>query len=141
MEPDGSIASEFFPKFPTQVSNISYGAVFDSTALVDDGSIAHIFVPGDGSLSNDWLQSSFDASSWSTGALTLGFGVQEPGFDVTYIKSNVVVGDLDAARDVLADGTKQSLKVNASASVVNYLGNGGTGRFRKRLTLPHTVDR
>lgn len=87
VEPDGvTIASQFAPKFPEQISDVSFGLNFDSTefSLVATNAPVRVFVPGDASLGGNWTQADFNDSSWLAGTGAVGFetGVTEPVEDL-----------------------------------------------------------
>ncbi|MBW8039813.1 MAG: hypothetical protein FVQ85_07420, partial [Planctomycetes bacterium] len=72
-----TIAHQYVPEYPQQLSNISYGLAQYATALVQTGATASYHVPasGDASLGTDWTDVNFDDSAWDTGPTGLGFGV------------------------------------------------------------------
>ncbi len=133
--PTGTVVSEFSPNFPTQVNNVSYGALFDSAQLIQPGAAAQIIVPSQ-NIGTTWRNHNFNPVGWTNGTTGVGFGVVQPGFNVTYIKSNISVDDLDVARNVALDSGLQEQKVLTTAPVVNYLGNGGGANFANDLPFP-----
>ena len=136
VKPDGVVASEYTPTYPLQATNVSYGTRFDTQSLLTTGSSAKTLVPSNGLLGNTWQQPSFSDTTWATTPVGVGFGVVEPGFDVTYYKANVEVGDLNAAFGVISDPAKQSFQVSVRAPSINYMGNGGGGHYAGDLPFP-----
>ncbi|MFN0053350.1 MAG: lamin tail domain-containing protein [Planctomycetales bacterium] len=136
VDPLGTVVSEFTPSFPSQANNISYGVDFDTARLVTPGAAAQVLVPADDSLGNSWTGTAFNPSGWSTGTTGVGFGVVQPGFNITYVKANLPVDNLDVARNVIADPSSWSRVVYDNAPVVNYLANGGGGNFGSDLAFP-----
>ncbi|HUS73710.1 MAG TPA: FN3 associated domain-containing protein, partial [Sedimentisphaerales bacterium] len=76
--PDSNtVAHQYSPEFPTQVTDISYGLAQYATTLVPTGAIASYHVPttsSDALLGTDWAGLDFDDSAWDTGPTSLGFG-------------------------------------------------------------------
>lgn len=134
--PQGTIASEYAPSYPLQATNVSYGTRFDTQTLLTMGSAAKTLVPSSNSLGNTWTASSFNDATWASTPVGIGFGVVEPGFDVTYYKSNIEVNDINGAINVIANPAVQSFAVSTRASVVNYMGNGGGGHYADDEPFP-----
>jgi Lamin Tail Domain/Chitobiase/beta-hexosaminidase C-terminal domain/CotH kinase protein len=133
--PTGTVVSEFEPNFPTQVNNVSYGALFDSAELVQAGAATQVKVPTQ-NIGTTWRNPTFDPVGWTTGTTGVGFGIVQPGFNISYIKSNVPIDDLDVARNVAVDPGMQDQYIQTTAPVVNYLGNGGGANFANDLPFP-----
>jgi hypothetical protein len=85
VHPDGqTVVSEFFPNYPQQAPDVSYGPI-GSTAeivLLTPGAAAKALVPRDSSLESNprlsetlrpWTQEDLDDSSWQTGTTGVGF--------------------------------------------------------------------
>jgi hypothetical protein len=136
VDPSGTIVSEYAPSFPTQATNVSYGRRFTTQTLLTTGSNAKTLVPTSNSLGNSWTSPNFSDASWNTTPVGVGFGVVEPGFDVTYYKSNVEVVDLHAALNVLATPSQQAFQVSSRVPSINYMGNGGGGHYNNDLAFP-----
>ncbi len=76
VNPDGrTIASEFFPAFPEQRDDISYGLgqFTTTTNLVQSGADVRFLIPTDGGLGLTWTSLTFADSSWSQGQIGIGF--------------------------------------------------------------------
>ncbi len=74
--PDGhTIASEFAPAFPRQLSNISYGPTMNARLdrLVPADATARVFWPDDGRFDATWTRPDFDDATWGTVQMGLGF--------------------------------------------------------------------
>ncbi len=90
LDPDFNIVSEFFPTYPKQKADFSYGMGVETITqfkLVSVGNPAFAFVPKDDTLALDWTKETFDHQSWLTG--TTGIGYDYPGLiglDVTEMK-------------------------------------------------------
>ena len=85
VEPDGvTLATEFSPEYPNQITDQSYGLAIgrDTEVFVDGASTASAFVPTDGSLGTSWTEVGFDDSSWATGTQGIGYEQALPGFTV-----------------------------------------------------------
>lgn len=139
IEPDDTTASEFTPQFPLQIANVSYGALFDVNTLVGAGQQASAYVPADGSLGQAWADANFTpGAGWVNGATGVGFGVRQPGFEVTYSKAKTTapVTSLATARSVDTSSDYYTFQNDSLAPVVNYLGSGGGGRFAGDLAFP-----
>jgi len=122
IRPDGeTVVSEFFPAYPKQAPDISYGPIGSTveTLLLMPGAPASALVPRDSALEPNprlaetlrpWAQEDLDDSSWWTG--TTGVGYDYPaltGLDVSamqninttvYIRVPFIVKDPSAIRDL-----------------------------------------
>ncbi|MFT5526663.1 MAG: hypothetical protein ACI9HK_004642, partial [Pirellulaceae bacterium] len=86
VEPDGStIAHDFSPTLPTQLTDISYGiseSISVEQELVGAGTDLHAFVPPDSSLGSTWTGGAgnepFDDSAWLAGDTSAGFDQDLP---------------------------------------------------------------
>jgi hypothetical protein len=100
IHPDGeTVASEFFPNYPPQASDVSYGPIGSTaeTLLLMAGAPAKAFVPRNSSLEPNprlgetlrpWTLEDLDDSSWQTG--TTGVGYNYPaliGLDVSNMRN------------------------------------------------------
>ena len=100
IRPDGeTVVSEFFPNYPPQAADVSYGPIGGSaeTALLTAGASARAFVPRNSSLEPNprlmetlrpWTLEELDDSSWQTG--TTGVGYDYPaliGLDVSSMRN------------------------------------------------------
>lgn len=75
--PDGTIASQYAPAFPQQVTDVSYGlAVQEVRAiLLSGGSVGRFKVPTSGALGDTWTLNTFDDSTWTRVTNAVGFEI------------------------------------------------------------------
>ncbi len=72
--PDGiTIAHEYTPTYPTQLTDISYGLAQYATTLVPTGANISYHVPTAQDASLNWTSTSFTASAWDKATTALGF--------------------------------------------------------------------
>ena len=69
----------------------------------------------------------------------IGYSTDPTGFEVTFYKANVTVGNLATAEDVIGDPAKQSYTAEETASVINYFNTGAGGHFGSDAPFPSTV--
>ena len=85
LRPDGSVANEYAPQYPAQLSDVSYGITeaTTTTTLLTQGAAGRILVPTSATqLPADWNSDSFDDTSapWTGGTTGVGFQtVTSPG--------------------------------------------------------------
>jgi len=80
LDPDDNVVSEFFPKYPKQHPDVSYGLGSEATnefKLVPAGAGAEALIPDSDVLGLTWTEVGFDDSSWLSG--TTGVGYDYPG--------------------------------------------------------------
>ncbi len=82
--PGGSLQQEFFPEFPGQIEDVSYGVALDGavTNLVSAGATARWLVPTSAAqLPAGWATPGFADAAWDTGSTGIGYdtGAGEPG--------------------------------------------------------------
>ncbi len=141
-QPNGEVASLYSPLYPPQATNLSYGMNFRTEEFVRAGDQATYFVPFDNSVADQWQTPAFDDTGWDSGATGLGYGVVQPGFDVTYYKAKSsgdfdgIVNSLAIAREVTYTPAYQSVVVEADAPVINHLGSGGGGHYGNNQAFP-----
>ena len=140
VQSDGvTIAHEYGPKFPQQLTDVSYGMGQYATSLIPPGARASYRVPTAGDEGKDWTALDFDDSAWNTGPTGIGFGSTAPGFEVIYYKANTAVGDLDTAELVISNPSYQSTVAAETAPVINYLNTDGGGHFDADNPFPSTT--
>lgn len=133
--PGGSpVVSEFAPAFPAQQPDVSFGWTFTSTMLVAEGASARWRIPADGSLDGVWRGAGFNDSGWSSGSTGLGFGMLVPGLLVREARSSGAITNLATADAVLAGNGATATDVRI-CPYINFLGEGGDGRFGNNLTF------
>ena len=140
VQSDGvTIAHEYGPKFPRQLTDVSYGMGQYATALIPPGARASYRVPTAGDQGKDWTALNFDDSAWNAGHTGIGFGSTSPGFEVIYYKANTTVGDLDTAELVISNPSYQSSVAAETAPVINYFNTSGGGNYANDNPFPSTV--
>ncbi len=79
--PDGTVVSEFAPKYPPQVEHASYGLAMDATTHSLVGAEAEVLslVPGSDSLGLTWTAADFDDGSWTGGIVPVGYDRRTAG--------------------------------------------------------------
>ena len=83
VQPDGvTVATEFAPKYPRQVPDVSlgFGLVTGTTALITTNAPVRVLIPVDGSFGASWTLADFDDSGWVRGTNGVGYdtGVVDP---------------------------------------------------------------
>jgi hypothetical protein len=76
VKPDGiTKTTEYSPKFPPQLQDISYGVSSNttSTTVVDKPTAVRALVPTDDSLGTTWRAKLFDDSTWTAGTFGVGY--------------------------------------------------------------------
>jgi len=140
VEADGNtIAHEYGPKFPRQLSDVSYGLGQYATSLVPAGARAAYRVPTVADEGKDWTALDFDDSAWSTGPTGIGFGATAPGFEVIYYKANTTIDNIDAAELVIGNPSYQSTVAAETAPVINYFNTGSEGHYTDNNPFPSTT--
>jgi hypothetical protein len=75
--PNGeTVIHEYFPEYPIQLTDVSYGLAQYALTLVSKGAALTYHVPtgGDAPLGTDWTTPSFNDSAWDNGKTGIGFG-------------------------------------------------------------------
>ena len=86
VKPDGrTTATEFYPAFPPQVDDVSYGLVPAplSVMLVATNATARVLVPEDDSAGLSWTEVEYDDRAWTSGRG--GIGYSRNGSSSTYL--------------------------------------------------------
>lgn len=137
--PDGAKSTEFAPAFPPQLDDVSFGSFFSTTPLVLSGQPTRYLVPASSKPATaSWTSASYNDDSWSSGASGLGFGLLVPGMTVKEVQ--LPAGEsLDslAKLDSALNGTYTPAPTSNTQfrQVINYLGDGGDGRFPAYIPL------
>ncbi|MGD8499463.1 MAG: chitobiase/beta-hexosaminidase C-terminal domain-containing protein, partial [Phycisphaerales bacterium] len=134
-----TVVHEYGPRYPQQLTDISYGLGQYATTLVPSGATASYRVPTVSDAGKNWTAPGFDDSAWRSGSTGLGFGNASPGFEVIYYKANIAVGNLSAAESVISNPSRQSGVAAETAPVINYLNNGANGHFGNDNPFPSTT--
>ncbi len=70
-----TIASEFPPKYPPQVTDVSfgYGQKLTEKVLIEEGAAAHAHIPTNPDFGLTWIDPAFDDSTWLKGTTGVGY--------------------------------------------------------------------
>ncbi|MHC4749321.1 MAG: chitobiase/beta-hexosaminidase C-terminal domain-containing protein [Planctomycetota bacterium] len=134
-----TVAHEYGPRYPRQLTDVSYGLAQYGTAIVPSGATASYKVPTLSDTGKDWTARSFNDSTWKTGPTGIGFGSTSLGFEVLCYQANTTVGDLGTAELVISNPTYQSVVTTDTAPMINYLNNGSNGHFGNDNPFPGTT--
>jgi hypothetical protein len=80
--PDGrTIASEFAPTFPQQISDVSYGPsmLAKTERFVPPGATGRMFMPEDDRLGRTWVRPDFDDANWIPVTMGIGYDRAQAG--------------------------------------------------------------
>ncbi len=100
-----TVAHEYAPHYPQQLSDISYGLGPHSGIFVGPGSLASYHVPGPSDAGAAWMALTYDDTGWATGESGFGFSptgqiasrdigsVSVPGSHFVHDGTHVVQGD------------------------------------------------
>ncbi|MHC4642514.1 MAG: chitobiase/beta-hexosaminidase C-terminal domain-containing protein [Planctomycetota bacterium] len=127
--PDGmAIIHEYWPEFPIQLTDVSYGLTQYASTLVSAGATASYHVPtsGDAVLGTGWNAVDFDDSTWDTGKTGLGFGVGGESRvaynDCVYRSSDQYIGE-----NVTTYGIGSGFSGSTSGTLVDQATGDDTG--------------
>jgi hypothetical protein len=136
VRPDGSIATQFYPEFPPQLPDVSYGfgTVVSRWNLVTTGAVGRVTVPANDSLDSIWASTTFDDSGWSPVTNGIGFQTGASEFPTN------VPGDVFADAPV---GYWRLNEVVTNNGAVNSgsLGLAGNGTFKGAVAVGQTGPR
>jgi hypothetical protein len=138
VRPDGSVACEFAPAFPEQLSDISYGSeqMTTTNVLVAASQSSSVLVPPNGTLGNAWKLVGFNDSGWTFGATGVGYETAVPGFAVYNYIASVGTCSLPAAQGVINNPVQQLAVYAENAPVVNYFNTGTPSHYGSETTFP-----
>src|SRR5262249_30176822 len=139
VKPDGvTIVSDFYPAFPQQFDDISYGPgqTATYTRLVTTQTLAKVFVPSNGALGLSWTTNGFDDSGWLMGTNGVGYESSVPGFAVRNYKANVQVTSIALAEGVISTPSQQTAVFAENRNVINYLNTGAGANYPSDNTVP-----
>jgi hypothetical protein len=77
VKPDGvTIVSEFYPTFPRQAADISYGtgSLTTNQTVIDSNTLVRVRVPANGNDGTTWTTLNYDDSGWTLGTNGVGYG-------------------------------------------------------------------
>ena len=124
----GAVVHEY-DEYPEQFDDISYGIAqnVETTEFVVSGDAARYIIPnGD---PGNWIESGFDDTGWDIGDTAIGFSDLVAGFAVQNFKSNVSVGNLSTALQVIDTPAMQSYINTANVPIIDFLNSGGAGHY------------
>ncbi|MGC3959389.1 MAG: lamin tail domain-containing protein [Verrucomicrobiota bacterium] len=139
VQPDGvTIATQFAPQFPEQLTDVSYGLGqnLQVTTLLASNALAQLWVATNGTLGTTWTATNFNATAWQTATNGVGYETFLPGFAIKNIRASVGVCDINTAVNVLATPGQQLSVFTTNAATINYFNTGGEGHFSGSLTFP-----
>ncbi len=146
VDPDGeTIHYEFFPTYPPQREDVSYGYSYKNFQFIDQGSPALFYVPEDESLGNHWKELNYDEGAWNSAELSLGYGSKPGSFTVNVYQSNRTLTNLSTADQVIENPSYQIDRTTALDDVINYADENGGGNYDPNNMFPglswsHTFD-
>lgn len=139
VQPDGvTIATQFAPQFPEQLTDISYGLGqnVQVTTLVASNAAAQVWIATNGTLGTTWTATNFNATSWQVATNGVGFETFIPGFAVKNVRASSGVCDINTAVNVLAAPGQQLSVFTTNAATINYFNTGSEGHYAGSLTFP-----
>lgn len=101
--PDGqTAASEFHPSFPEQFPNLSYGTPSNEVPVIlqAEGSSGQWIVPTSGNPASTWINTNFNAASWNTATLGIGYDTNTGSGQVNFLPQIGSGGNTQAMRNV-----------------------------------------
>jgi hypothetical protein len=144
VRPDGrTVVSEFFPTYPKQAPDVSYGPIGSTaeTAFIMPGAPARALVPRNSALepnprqsdtSRPWAQENLNDSSWQAGTTGVGYNFEGlVGLDVStmrnsnttvYIRVPFTVEDPSAIQDL-------TLRMSFADGMIAYINGHEVARF------------
>ncbi len=143
--PDGStILSQYAPKYPKQLPDVSYGRTVDQviTRLVSTAATARTLVPTDGLLGLTWTGLNFDDSAWKQGQTGIGYETEPPapqvsGFTSRMIDTRTDIGNIAVAQSILNGNVPaNSIITTKDVPVINFCSDSG-GNFGGDIPLPN----
>ena len=137
--PDGqTVVHAYTPKFPEQLTDVSYGLAEVSIRPLMKGTAARYHVPtqADAGAATTWMLPGFEDSAWASGATGLGFSTLPSVFNVTVYRANIFIGDLTTAESVIATPSYQIGKVTAQVPTINFWNSGAEGHFVNNQPYP-----
>jgi hypothetical protein len=122
--PDGvTIATQFYPTFPPQLPDVSYGFGLEAAAnlLLTTNATGRVLVPTDGTLGTDWTATGFNDAAWRAATNGIGFETgqsEDPG---------------SVSADVLADNPAGYWRLGETSGTVatnsGWIAGTGNGQF------------
>jgi hypothetical protein len=134
-----TIAHEYAPEYPKQLTNISYGLLQDANTFVDSGATVSYHVPTASDAQTNWTTVGFNDGSWDTAKTGLGFGlVQADLIDVTN-PGDVVQGVPNDGDWPAGESPPNTIDDNVSTKYLHFKGYTGTTGFRVTPSESQTI--
>lgn len=138
--PDGrTVASDFAPQYPRQLSNVAYGRsmVANTLWLVSSNAPGRLLIPAGDQLGLAWTQTGFDDSHWTPVAMGIGYdrsaGAGEPPSDPVSLLEDVTrPGDAIVATSSQSpanEGVANAIDNNPNTKYLNF------GKLNAGLTV------
>jgi hypothetical protein len=134
VRPDGvTVADEFAPKYPPQLTDISYGrGTPKAREIVGASTPLRYRIPNAGG-----------TASWNQAAGALGFSSTNGTFTVHYYEMNSAINDVDAAETMVANSsywkTDRTYPIVGRYDIIDFYANSSSGSFTNDLLFPgHT---
>lgn len=126
VRPDGTIATQFSPSYPGQLSDVSFGFGYETPLLVTTVSTGRALVPVSGALGQSWTSNAFNDASWLRATNGVGYETGESELG-------------GVAEDMLADGPLgywrlDEIGTNGPAANSGSLGAAADGAFLGGVT-------
>ncbi|MGJ8695484.1 MAG: lamin tail domain-containing protein [Verrucomicrobiaceae bacterium] len=76
--PDGSLVQEFFPEYPAQEEDVSYGSgtLSPEFTFISQSDVSTWLVPGS-NIGNSWQLPEFDDAGWNASGVSIGYGYND----------------------------------------------------------------
>ena len=129
--PDGlTVASEFAPKYPPQLTDISHGR----------GTPRESELVGAGTPSRYRIPNAAGTAPWTPAVGALGFSGTNGTFTVHYYEMNSPINDVDAAETMVADSshwnTDRTYPIVGQYDTLDFHANSSSGSFTNDLLFP-----
>ncbi|MBN2270644.1 MAG: chitobiase/beta-hexosaminidase C-terminal domain-containing protein, partial [Sedimentisphaerales bacterium] len=135
-----TIVHEYWPEYPTQLADVSYGLAQSATEIVGEGDMVSYYVPTSSDAGKDWTAINFNDSSWDTGRTPLSFATEavETGRDI----GNPTPGSYSAVGGVYTvEGDGDDIWNQSDNFYYAYAPLSGDGELSARVTsIEYTHD-
>lgn len=134
VRPDGiTVESEFAPKYPPQITDVSYGR----------GTPREVELVGAGTPSRYRIPNAEGTAPWTPAVGSLGFSGTNGTFTVHYYEMNSSINNVDDAETMVADKsfwrTDQAYPIVGQYDTIDFYANSSSGSFANDLLFPgHT---
>ncbi len=135
-----TVATEFSPEYPPQLTDISYGVVqqvhIDQLLARTDS--ARAFFPRNSQLGSRWKEPHFNDIGWQSTTASIGYQQTVPGFTVQTVQSSSQLLNLSEAEAAIR-GANVISEITEITPMVNFRdreGDGGFGNFAADRPFP-----